>query len=250
MKKILGISILLVLLVTSCGRPAAEHSSDQHPEELKKIFEAHGGYGQWQKMDKLSYSISDDEKHLISLKDRRARIDSDKGSMGFDGQKVWISPDSADLRNPHMYYNLYFYFFAMPFVLGDPGINYEQVAPKEFKGKLFNGLKISYDGGVGNSPEDNYIVYYDPETYQMEWLMYTFTYTSQESNDDYRLIKYDRWGTYNGIKLPVSLQWYTFAEDEVGDVRKEMKFERVILASTPPDESEFEVPEGGKIVSP
>ena len=32
---------------------------------------------------------------------------------------------------------------------------------------------MSFNDGVGSSPKDDYIIYYNPDTYQMEWLAYT-----------------------------------------------------------------------------
>ena len=52
-----------------------------------------------------------------------------------------------------------FYFYAMPFILADDGIIYEDVAALKFEGKSYPGIKISYESGVGESPEDEYILY-------------------------------------------------------------------------------------------
>jgi hypothetical protein len=43
----------------------------------------------------------------------------------------------------------------MPFVLGDPGISYEDLADKEILGLNYGVIKISYGAGVGDSPKDN-----------------------------------------------------------------------------------------------
>ena len=60
--------------------------------------------------------------------------------------------------NPKFYYNLMFYFYAMPFILADDGIKYTDAEPLVFEGKSYPGIKISYEAGVGESPEDEYVI--------------------------------------------------------------------------------------------
>jgi len=83
-----------------------------------------------------------------------------------------MESDSTSNGNPEFYYNVMFYFYAMPFVLADDGIIYGDIAPLEFEGTAYPGISISYKEGVGSSSKDEYFIYYNPETYQMaiKWL--------------------------------------------------------------------------------
>ena len=101
----------------------------------------------------------------------------------------------------------------MPFVLADEGIIYEETAAITFKGINYPGYKISYKANVGTSPDDNYKVYYNPNTYQMEWLAYTVTFKSNEPNNDYHIIKYNKWENVNGLMLPQEITWYEVDEN-------------------------------------
>jgi hypothetical protein len=96
----------------------------------------------------------------------------------------------------------------MPFVLADDGIKYKKVADLIFEEVKYPGYKISYNADKGTSPDDNYIIYYHPETYQMEWLAYTVTFTSKTPNDSYKIIKYNKWENVNGLVLPKEITWY------------------------------------------
>ena len=133
--------------------------------------------------------------------------------------------------------------------MGDPGIVYEDVKPKEILGKTYNGVKISYGEGIGDSPRDNYIVYSDPETNQMQWLMYTATFGRDQSSDRYNLIRYGNWQTINGVTIPVSIQWYQYRNGEVGQPRNEMVFENVSISEEVPSMDNFVMPEGAQVVS-
>ncbi|MEQ8471219.1 MAG: DUF6503 family protein [Marinoscillum sp.] len=232
---------LIVLTVTAC-----QTKSDQAKPVINKVFDAHGGYAVWEQMQAIRL-VLEDEVHLISLKDRKILITNPEKQIGFDGEKVWVSPGTADASGAHFYYNLYFYFFGMPFVLGDPGINYELLPSRELLGKEYTGIKASFESGVGNSSEDNYILWVDPETYKVEWLMYTVTYQTGESSDQYNLIRYSDWVDRKGLIVPQKLQWHVYKNDTVGEVRNEVVFTKIQLSKDRTSEVNFQMPENAQV---
>jgi len=224
-----------------------KHTMSHHSESLSKVFDAHGGYEHWDEMKSLSY-LKGQEKTITNLKSRKILLTSPDKKIGFDGNDVWVYPDSIDASRARFYHNLYFYFYAMPFVVGDPGAFYEDLPSKQILDKTYAGIKISYNAGVGDASDDNYIIWYDPETYKMEWLMYTVTYKSGEANEDYRLIKYDEWNEFSELLLPTSLQWYQYQNDTVGEQSgNPVIFEEVKLTKEYPADSLFDKPEGSQI---
>ena len=249
MKKI---SFLSILIIAACS--SQEQQSDQetysppshHTEALTKVFNAHGGYENWSQQKSLSYNKGD-ESTLTDLQNRKILLQSSERTIGFDGTNVWIAPDSLDAGRARFYHNLYFYFFAMPFVVGDPGAYYEELPQKEINGRTYGGIKVSYNQGVGDAPDDNYIIWYDPETFQMEWLMYTVTYRSGEPSDRYSLIKYENWQNFSGTVLPQKIAWYQYQNDSVGDMRSEAIFENIELSKIAPDSALFAMPDNAKI---
>lgn len=218
---------------------------ERHSENIYKIFEAHGGYSRWTSMKELSFKKGE-ERHLINLKNRHSIIEAPDRTIGFDGRQVWVSPESAEVDGARFYHNLFFYFYAMPFVLGDPGVFYEDIEDREIHGKTYSGIKISYDMGVGDSPKDNYIIWYDSETYRMEWLMYTVTFRSREVSENYRLIKYDKWEEFGGLVLPKAIQWHHFKNDTIGDMRNEVIFSSIFISEKAPRMNLFQMPEDAK----
>ena len=248
---------MAILLMIGC-QPAQEKAEapqeyekpyerpPHHSESLTKVFNAHGGHEQWSNMNSLSY-LKGEETTITNLKNRKTRLESTNQTIGFDGNEVWVTPDTVDASSIRFYHNLYFYFYAMPFVVGDPGAFYEDVEPREIEEKTYNGIKVSYGENIGDAPDDNYIVWYDPETNKMEWLMYTVTYRNGEPSDQYNLIKYVQWDEFNGLVLPTTLQWYHYAGDSVGDVRGEAIFENVEISKMAPDSSLFEMPEEAQV---
>lgn len=223
-----------------------------YPENILNIFDAHGGIVAWNAMENLVFEIQHpegNEKTTTALKSRKSLIETDKFKIGFDGEKTWIKQDSLVYKgNAKFYYNLMSYFYAMPFILGDNGIIYEDVEPLVFEGKEYPGIKISYNAGIGESPEDEYILYYDTETNKMAWLSYTVTYFSKEKNKEFRFIKYSNWQTVGGLLLPETLTWYNYENNKPTTKRNDLKFLNVILSKEKPSDSLFAVIEGAKIV--
>jgi hypothetical protein len=224
MKKIVLLLVFSVVMI-SCKKEAKKASKekeevtihkDHFPDELAKVFTKHGGIDTWRKAKVLSFNKGE-EVHTTDLQTRKTIINHPKYSLGFDGKEVWL--DEAEKgsfkKNPTFYYNLYFYFYAMPFVLADDGIMYEKVDGITFENTTYPGIKISYNANVGTSPDDNYIIYYHPETHQMEWLAYTVTFKSKQPSDTYKIIKYNTWENVNGVVLPKEITWYQ--KDENGN---------------------------------
>lgn len=207
--------LLIVIAVVSiaCKNEAKkevvqkETISEKYPKALATVFDKHGGIDNWQKMKTLSYTLKNEE-HTTDLHSRKTVINAKEYSLGFDGKDVWVSDTSVYKKDAKFYYNLYFYFYTMPFVLADDGIVYSETKPLEFEGKKYPGFKISYNENVGSSPDDNYFIYYDETTNEMSWLAYTVTYHSKKASNKKSIIRYNDWQNVNGFLLPKSLTWY------------------------------------------
>lgn len=257
-----GLFILVLLLIVSCKRQPqddvdyveekVEVVTSAYPENITKILNAHGGLEQWNKMLHLTFSIEKEtveEKTITDLKSRKSLIKTDAFSLGFDGEKVWLKDtDSLYKGNPKFYYNLMFYFYAMPFVLADNGIIYEDVEPLIFSDKSYPGIKISYENGVGSSSEDEYILYYNPGTYQMEWLSYTVTFFSKEKSKKFSFINYSNWQELNGLILPETISWYKSENNKPTVKRNDVKFINVSISKKKESDDIFEKPENAEVV--
>ena len=262
--KFLGLVILLIVFACKEEKKSPVESVDYtqeeldittsiYPENITKVFDAHGGLQTWSKMKSLEFTMpkpEGDEITITDLKNRKSLIKMPKHSIGYNGNDVWLqSIDTTSYKGkPKFYYNLMFYFYAMPFVLADDGINYQEAQPLDFEGISYPGIKVSYENGVGASPEDEYIIYYHPETHKMTWLAYTVTYFTKEKAKEFHFIKYSDWQTVNGVVLPKQLDWYNYENNLPTTKRDEVKFTNVILTEDAPNPSIFEIPEGAKIV--
>lgn len=249
MKKTISVSALIIISISlyQCStKSETQTNTAHHSEAINKVFDAHGGYNTWSEMKGLSFSLPNGENQVIDLTSRKVLVAGEKRTIGFDGKDVWVMPDSLT-NGARFYHNLYFYFFSMPFVLGDPGIYYEDAGSKQLFGMNLHGIKVSYGAGVGDSPKDNYILYFDETSNTMKALMYTVTFRTQEASEKFNLIKYDEWQDVSGVLLPKKLQWYNYKNDSIGEMRNEVIFSQVSLFKTNPDETLFTKPEGAGI---
>jgi len=224
-----------------------------YPSAIWDIFEAHGSLHNWRQYKSLIFETGSEEegweKHSTDLNSRLASIEASNYSMGYDGSNVWIKQDTAAYKgDPRFYYNLMFYFYAMPFILGDEGIQYTQVDPVTIQDQTYEGIKVSYNAGVGTSPEDEYIVYYDPATKKMHWLAYTVTYFSKEKSENFNIVHYTDWAETNGLLLPTEMAFYRFPNNQLGEARGSSSFKGVQLSKEMSKPADFQMPEGAKVI--
>ncbi len=249
-----GLSLLLLVACNNQPSPTPPNetsapensiSSKQYPKPLQKIFAKHGGLDAWQKMHAMSYEIVSEEDgneaQFIDLKNRREKIEAPTFITGYDGNDFWLDADTSIYKgNPIFYHNLMFYFYAMPFVLADDGINYNETAPLEFEGTTYPGFQITYNNDVGVSPKDEYFIHYDPETFQMAWLGYTVTYFSNAKSKKIKWIRYDDWKKVSGLVLPNSMSWYDLVDGVPTKPRGKTEFVKIVVQEAPFEDITFE----------
>jgi len=258
--------LLALIAMTSCKEtPKSENAESKVPEEnvsekekmypenVNAIFEAHGGLKAWQSKRTLSYTMlkpDGNETQTIDLLTRKERIATPDFAMGYDGKDFWLADEKKAYKgDPIFYHNLMFYFYAMPFVLADDGINYGETEKLEFEGKAYPGIRISYDDGVGVSSKDEYFLHYDAATNQMAWLGYTVTYRSGEKSDNVKWIQYNDWHELNGLVLPKSMTWHKVEDRKPMGAASTRNFDNVDLTDAPRPASFYEAPANAKMLT-
>ena len=222
-----------------------------YPDELDKVFDNHGSIANWKNMKVLTFEIvkeDSNQKITTDLNNRRERIEDSKATSGFDGKNYWLMADSTYEGNVKFYTNLMFYFYAMPFVLADDGIQYTKADDLLFEKVSYPGYRISYDDGVGLSPKDEYFIHYNPETYEMAWLGYTVTFSSGEKSEKISWIRYNDWKNFDGFKLPAGLSWYKTENNLPTELRNTRNFTGIKVVKEAASEKTFKMPEGAKVV--
>ncbi|MGB0862127.1 MAG: hypothetical protein ACPGXZ_04375 [Saprospiraceae bacterium] len=249
MKNLFGFAAA-ILLFSACQTTSNNSEKidlSKYPEAIQQVLAQHGGLENWNKMHGLQYRVNK-EIHTIDLKNRRDKITSPDYKLGFDGTDIWLDADTSFKRNAAFYHNLYFYFYAMPFVLADEGTIYSETSPITIDSITYPGVKVSFEDGVGQVSKDEYLLHYHPETHQMAWLGYTVTYYTKEKGSKFSWINYKNWDTFNGVVLPTELEWYKEAEGIWESKGKSQIFEDILLQETSFSDEKFEKSENARIV--
>lgn len=211
-----------------------EMSLKQYPEDFAKLLKVHGGIDQWRKGKTLKFTIGnpgDTEKYIVDLNRRMDKIITSDYDMGYDGNETWVMNKKGKYKgNAAFMHDLMFYFYAMPFVLADPGVNYVKTEDKEIMGKSYHGIKVTFESGIGASSSDEYYLYYDPETYKMSWLAYKATFGSDEKPEQPNYISYDKWDNVGGLLLPTSIAWYAVAQGQVKEEKNRVDFNNISIS--------------------
>ena len=227
-----------------------------YPENITKVFDAHGGLDKWNTMKFLEFTMEKPDGNEVTttnLKNRKSLIEMPNHSIGFDGENVWLKNKGTEAYklyggNPRFYYNLMFYFYAMPFILADDGIIYTDAEPLEFEGVTYPGINISYENGIGESSEDEYVLYYNPDTFKMEWLGYTVTFFSKEKGKELHFRRYSNWQDVNGLSLPETIVSYDYENNKPTTAKADTKFINIKVSEEKPEADIFEAPAGATMV--
>jgi hypothetical protein len=256
LKSIFYSSFFLVFVY--CSSPKLDVKSngyDKLPPNFQSLLQAHGGLDTWQSFGGLEYDLinpkdSSREHHVIDLLSRKDLVEADSFKIGFDGKEVWVSPNKKALgdNSARFYHNLFFYFFSMPYVLADSGINYQPDTVK-INGETYESIKTTFNSGVGDADKDIYKMIIDPKTKRLFGLLYTVTYFTNVSHEKYNFLKYEDWQEISGLQFAGKLVSYKYANDSIKEKRGEYSFSNVRLKKEAPSKSLFERPSLSEIDS-
>ncbi|WP_111671862.1 DUF6503 family protein [Algoriphagus litoralis] len=253
--KIIPILILVSLFFACKQKDTTPDPRLEQPEEFKKLLDAHGDWKKWVDAKAFSYAMVHEtnlawENHYINLTDRKVRIDADTWQIGNDGEKVWISPNRQAFQgnSVRFYHNLYFYFYTIPYIFTDPGVNVQKVDPRMLNGQSFETFEVSFDKNVGDSPDDKYYMLVDPESGKLAWLLYKVTFYDK-NNQTMNALKYEDYRDAGGLVFPRVMTGYQLENDSTKRIRYQVSFSDVFLIDEPMDDELFAMPEKNAVVA-
>lgn len=248
--------ILSFLVLLSCKPISTEQDPrlDQ-PEEFKKLLDAHGNWTKWIDAKSFTYNMVHEtnlawENHYVDLVGRKVRIDADNFQIGNDGEKVWISPNrqAFEGQSVRFYHNLYFYFYSIPYIFTDPGVNVQKTDHKMLNGTSYEAFQVSFDPGVGDSSGDQYYMLVDPETGRVAWVLYAVTFFDKE-NTKMNALKYEDYRDADGLVFPRILTGYSLENDSTQKIRYQVSFTGPLLVNEEMDQDLFAMPKEQAVVA-
>ena len=191
-----------------------------------------------------------DGKVSMTTNSSKVRLDkSDGTSIIYDGKEVYITPATAKAESARFDIFTWQYFFAMPFKLTDSGTVWERQGPQILDSLQYETARLSFEPNVGDSPDDWYIIYKDPETNRLKAAAYivTFSKEREKAEEDPHAIVYSNYKTYENVALATNWSFHNWHEENgLGDKLGEATLSNFKFFE--PEEGYFEAPDNAKTV--
>jgi hypothetical protein len=218
--------VLGVTLLTIVGffNPVYADGSEAAQKIINAMISAHGGMEKWRKAPTVSFEdeflqagTQQPTISQVSVEQgrRRAYLDfpASKSRITWDGTEAWSENWQAPIP-PRFLALLNYYFLNLPWLSMDRGVNLAEPG----KGKLWDDpteyitVKMTFDAGVGDTPDDYYILYIDPKSNRLKACEYTATYASilppGTKATPAHILVYETFATFDGLVVPTRYSIY------------------------------------------
>jgi hypothetical protein len=228
------------------------------PESLalvQKMVEAHGGIERWASAPTVSFV--DELRFVHAPTGRISRVTVEQGSrrayldfpghdaqVAWDGERAW-SVHWKEPVPPRFLALLNYYFLDLPWLALDPGVRLGRPGtgrildhPEEYQ-----TVKMTFGPGVGDTPDDYYVLYIDPQSHRLRACEYIVTYRSilpeGVASSEPHLLVYDRYTAVEGLVVPSHYTIYEHGEVYASCEVREWSFSRPFATSrmTMPEEA-------------
>ncbi|MGD1845139.1 MAG: hypothetical protein ACFB10_07070 [Salibacteraceae bacterium] len=147
----------------------------------------------------------------------RIRLEEEGGRiLVYKDAEVRMQPMEAKSAGARFDVLTWPYFFAFPYKLSDPGTFWGEFASKRLMDKQWLSGRLSFASGTGDSPDDWYQTYFDPETHQVKAAAYivTFGQSAEAASEDPHAVVYEDYQEVDGV--PIAHRWlfYGWREKE------------------------------------
>lgn len=195
-----------------------------------------------------------DTYQLVDIWSSRAahRLVADSSvGFGWDGEQAWRLPPGVELPTNARFWSLTpYYFIGIPFVLGDPGVVLASEGEMDFEGRTYDLVRVTFEPGTGDAPDDFYVVLIDRETRRVGGMRYVVSYPGFYPDGGHgaeSLIVYDGAQTIDGIVFPQTFRTFRWTDDGPGDLRTETTLSDVVFMPETTEEA-FQVPAGAEVL--
>ncbi|WP_339628830.1 hypothetical protein [uncultured Maribacter sp.] len=253
--------------VTSRAAKAKEKlNSSEAGKVVWNAMEAHGGLVTWYANGPLSFRFNyqpqdgktpRDSYQIVDTWSNRAVHTSATDSaahFGWTGEQAWIkTKDSTSFEYDTKFWALTpLYFYGQPFVLDGEGVNLELLPEVSYKEQKQDVVKVTFDAGTGDAPDDYYILYFGEESHKIAAIRYIVSYPEYFKDGGHAPEKFMEVigeNTVNGILFPTSYKTHWLTKDEKpGEYITKIDVSNVSFKNDLPKDF-FDVPKDAKILN-
>jgi Family of unknown function (DUF6503) len=213
-----------LLIIVSAISLAFGASGGKGSEVIEQMISAHGGLQKWRSAPTVSFEDhflqAGAPKPMVSQVTveqgrRRAYLDFPESNarIGWDGKQAWSENWQAPVP-PRFLALLNYYFTNLPWLTKDRGINLSEPGKRKLwdDPTEYTSVKMTFGAGVGDTPNDYYILYIDPKTHRLKACEYIVTYASilppgSKATPPHVLI-YETFATVDDLVVPTNYSIY------------------------------------------
>ncbi|MCA9541373.1 MAG: hypothetical protein KC620_20875 [Myxococcales bacterium] len=172
-----------------------------------------------------------------------------KGTLAWNGQRAWSKFEGEPFAGSPRFWALTpYYFVAMPFVLADPGVKLAVADDDPAAAGLpaADVVRVTFDAGTGDAPDDYYICYFDRGDGHLLALRYVVSYRAFARkmgvpHTPEKLLVYADAIKVGPITLPTTHTFYAFGDGKRGEKVTDAKVS-ALAYGVPFDETRLDMP--------
>lgn len=146
----------------------------------------------------------------------KARYDRQDGvTIYYDGETAWVHPADAEVPRGRFHVLTWPWFILAPFKVQGDGIHLSDYQMAEVDGQSYVTMLQTFGENVGDTPDDWYRFYIDPDTDLIEAMSYIVTYGKdlEEANEQASIIKYFDYEDYAGTLISTRYEFWYWDQD-------------------------------------
>jgi hypothetical protein len=222
LRVIMLIAVVSIALVLNMVRAAPAHAGESDPKAVaiaKEMIVAHGGFERWRSAPTVSFEDQWEGREramlvTVNQRTRQAYLDvvGSDGCIVWDGEKAWSV--NWEGTPPRFLALLNYYFANLPWLTMDPGVNLNGLGTASLWDDPveYITLRMTFDEGVGDTPDDYYVLHIDPKTKMLKATTYIVTYggvlPEGVTRSPEHILVYDSWADVDGLKVPTHFTIY------------------------------------------
>lgn len=132
----------------------------------------------------------------------KIKIEKEDGTvLMYDNNKVSLFPKENNYDGARFDMFTWTYFFALPFKLTDPGTNWQDLKERKLHDTLYDTAKLTFGDGIGDAPDDWYVIYANKQTKLLKAAAYivTFGKDTATAEENPHAIVYDNYFSVKNV---------------------------------------------------
>ncbi|MEM1059990.1 MAG: hypothetical protein AAGK14_12135 [Verrucomicrobiota bacterium] len=237
-------ALAAALGATACTPPASETEAERNAAEADRMLPVGGnatledvilasetrhGIRDWEGKDSLQADMTVDfggqrivdGTFTFQAHGPAARFDGADGStVVFDGETAWATPPEAAVPMARFHVLTWPWFLIAPFKMDGDGVELSDLRTHSIRGREYIGILQEFTAETGDTPDDWYRLFIDPQSKELHAMSYIVTYNRdlEEANQKPSIVLYRGYADVDGAQVPNEMEFW-FWDKEKGQLK-------------------------------